>query len=303
MLEMQTNEAESLSGTKSFTGGISGNAYGDVAAGIRGTLDATSKREMAILRRIVDGVKRIGTKIIAMNSAFLSKEEVVRVTNSEYVEIRAEDLQGNFDLIVDIATAEIDDTKANDLAFLLQTIGPVVDNSITLLVMSEIAELKRMPALANKLKTYQPPPPSEEEQEMMQLELELKRLEVAKLESEVEFNRARAKKALAEADSTNLDYLDTESGTKHSRDLEKMKAQAEGNMKRDVLKSALDANKKEKEANPYEEINDMPLLSNPENILTPQQREEFAKNNPALNLSSQKFDADLDPSLNLARQL
>lgn len=300
MLEMQTNEAESLSGTKSFTGGISGNAYGDVAAGIRGTLDATSKREMAILRRIVDGVKRIGNKIVAMNSAFLSKEEVVRVTNTEYVEIKHEDLQGNFDLIVDIATAEIDDTKANDLAFLLQTIGPVVDNSITLLVMSEIAELKRMPALANKLKTYQPPPPSEEEQEMMQLELEAKRLEVEKLKSEVEFNRARAKKALAEADSTDLDYLDSESGVKHQRELEKMKAQAEGNMKRDVLKSVIDANKDE---NKGFDINDTPLISNPDNILTPQQRDEFAKNNPALNLGSQEFDPGLDPSLNLASQL
>lgn len=307
LLEMQINEAESMTATKSFTGGISGNAYGDVAAGIRGTLDATSKREMAILRRIVDGIKRVGSKIVAMNSAFLSKEEVIRVTNSEYITINYEDLQGNFDLIVDIATAEIDDTKANDLAFMLQTIGPVVDPSITLLVLSEIAELKRMPALAHKLKTYQPPPPSEEEQEMMQLDLEAKRLEVEKLRSEVEFNNARAAKALAEADATDLDYLNTESGVKHERELEKMQAQAEGNMKRDVLKSALDGRAKQQEAAnappQFGAMSKAPLVGNPDIPLSPQERDRFAEENPALNLGSKEFDPSLDPSLNLARNL
>lgn len=305
MLEMQTNEAESMTGTKSFTGGISGNAYGDVAAGIRGTLDATSKREMAILRRIVDGIKRLGTKIVSMNSEFLTKEEVIRVTNDEFIEISAEDLKGNFDLVVDIATAEIDETKANDLAFMLQTIGPVVDANITMMVMSEIAELKRMPELAYKLKNYQPEPPSQEEQEMMALELEAKRLEVEKLRSEVEFNLARARKALAEADETDLNYINTESGVKHQQDLEKMEAQSQGNMKRDVLKSALDANKatKEEKLDPFDAIDKMPITSNPNVTLTPQQRDQFAKDNPILNLGSKEFDPSLDPSLNLARNI
>ena len=83
MLNLQNQEAEALTGVKSFSGGVSGEAYGDVAAGIRGVLDASSKREMAILRRLAKGMTVVGTKIIAMNAVFMSEEEVIRVTNSE----------------------------------------------------------------------------------------------------------------------------------------------------------------------------------------------------------------------------
>lgn len=64
MLQMQNQEAEALTGVKAFSGGLSGNAYGDVAAGIKGILDAASKREMAILRRLANGLCMIGKKII-----------------------------------------------------------------------------------------------------------------------------------------------------------------------------------------------------------------------------------------------
>src|SRR5690554_6718751 len=63
--ELQHQEAESMSGVKAFSGGISGSAYGQVATGIKGALDATSKREMAILRRLAKGMIEIGKKIIA----------------------------------------------------------------------------------------------------------------------------------------------------------------------------------------------------------------------------------------------
>jgi hypothetical protein len=95
MLNLQNSEAEALTGVKSFAGGMSGNAYGDVVAGIRGVLDAASKREMAILRRLAQGMVEIGNKIIAMNAVFLSEEEVVRVTNQEFVKVKREDLKGN----------------------------------------------------------------------------------------------------------------------------------------------------------------------------------------------------------------
>jgi hypothetical protein len=115
MLQLQNQEAEALTGVKSFAGGMSGEAYGDVAAGIRGVLDAASKREMAILRRLAKGMTDIGNKIILMNQVFLSEEETVRITNKEFVVIKREDLAGNFDLVTDISTAEVDNNKAQDL--------------------------------------------------------------------------------------------------------------------------------------------------------------------------------------------
>jgi len=80
MTQMMNQDAESLTGVRSFAAGVGGQSLGDVAAGIRGALDAASKRELGILRRLSAGVVEIGRKIIAMNAVFLSESEVIRVT-------------------------------------------------------------------------------------------------------------------------------------------------------------------------------------------------------------------------------
>jgi hypothetical protein len=248
MLNLQNQEAESLTGVKAFAGGVSGDAYGDVAAGIRGALDAASKREMAILRRLAQGMKEIAMKIIAMNAVFLEKDEVVRVTNEEFVPIRREDLMGNFDLEVDISTAEVDNQKAQDLAFMLQTIGPNAGMDMVKMILAEIARLKRMPDLAHQIMNFKPEPDPMAE--------EMKRLELAKLSAEVdEINakaekaRAEARKAISEADRADLDFVEQETGTKHARELEKQAAQARGNQDLQITK-ALTTPRKEGEKDP-----------------------------------------------------
>lgn len=242
MANLQNQEAEALTGVKAFSGGLSGEAYGDVAAGIRGALDAASKREMAILRRIAKGMTEIATKIVAMNQAFLSSEEVIRVTNKEFVTVKREDIQGNFDLEADISTAEIDNQKAQDLAFMLQTIGNNMDIGITLMILAEIADLKRMPELAQKLRSWKPQL-TPEQQQMQQLQLEEAKLKVEELRSKIALNNAKAEEALAGRDQKNLDFVEQESGTKHARDMQKQAGQARGNMDLEVTKAALKTRK------------------------------------------------------------
>jgi hypothetical protein len=272
MLNLQNQEAEALTGVKSFGGGISGEAYGDVAAGIRGVLDASSKREMAILRRLAKAIADVGYKIIKMNAVFLSNKEVIRVTNTEFVEVKRDDLTGDFDLEVDISTAEVDDAKAKDLAFMIQTIGPNAGQDITFTVMAEIAELKRMPALAEKLRRYKPEP-TPEQQELLKLEVEEKRALVAKIMSEVALNEAKAEETKAKKDALDLDYVEQDTGTHHARDMERMKAQAEGNQNLQITK-ALTAARKEGEQAPNldaaigfnqlsDKLNDAPRQSSP----------------------------------------
>lgn len=261
MLSLQNQEAEALTGVKSFGGGLSGEAYGEVAAGIRGVLDAASKREMAILRRLAKGMEEIGSKIAAMNAVFMSEEEVVRVTNTEFVTVNREDLKGNFDFKVDISTAEVDDAKSKDLAFMFQTLGPTVDVGISMMILSEIAELKRMPTLAHKLKTFKPEP-DPVQQELAQLEVELKKIEIAKLQSEIDLNNAKAEEARAKKDMTDLDYVEQETGTKHARDMQKQGGQARGNQNLEITK-AIGRGRKEGESKPdisamlgYNELSD-----------------------------------------------
>ena len=239
MLQLQNQEAESLTGVRSFSQGVSGQSLGDVAAGIRGALDAASKRELGILRRLSNGLIKMGRKIIAMNAEFLSEEEVVRVTNDEFVKVRRDDLGGNFDLRLSISTAEEDNNKAQELGFMLQTMGPNMDPSLAQMILADIARLRKMPDVAQRIENYQPQP-DPLAQEKMRLEIELLRAQVAATGSQANKNAASAQldgaKAGTEmakqrvlgsdADLKDLDFVEQESGTKQQRDLQKIGEQA-----------------------------------------------------------------------------
>ncbi|WP_225784519.1 hypothetical protein [Xenophilus sp. Marseille-Q4582] len=240
MLQLQTVEAESLTGVQSFgQQGMNAGSLGDVAASVRGVLDAASKREMAILRRLSNAVVKIGRKIIAMNAVFLSEREVIRLTNEEFAVIDREDLPGNFDLKLSISSAEEDANKAQQLSFMLQTIGNNMDPEMRNMILSDIARLNKMPDLAKRIENYQPQP-DPLLQRKMQLEIEL-------LEAQVESERAKAAELSANAilnqaktgteqvkqgniqsdtDIKNLDFVEQESGVKQERELQKQGAQA-----------------------------------------------------------------------------
>lgn len=245
MLALQNQEAEALTGVKAFAGGLSGESFGEVAAGIRGVLDAASKREMSILRRLVQGYEEIGRKILAMNQEFLSEEETIQVTNQEYVKVLRSDLAGEFNLKVDISTPEIDEAKSQDLGFMLQTLGNTVPFEITKTLLVKIAKLKRMPDLARTLEKYeQQPDPLEEkrkELELAKLEYEIMRiqsqtaLDQAKAESEL----AAARATTASARHTDLQTIEQETGTKHLRDLDRQGEQGRANQRLEVTKRLL----------------------------------------------------------------
>jgi hypothetical protein len=245
MLQLQNMEAESLTGVKAFSGGLSGDSLGATATGIRGALDAASKREMGILRRLAAGIVKIGRKFIAMNAVFLDEEEVIRVTNEEFVPIRRDDLAGNFDLKLSISTAEEDNAKAQELAFMLQTMGNNMDAEMSKMILSDIARLRKMPGLAKRIEEYQPQPDP--------LEQKRRELELALLEAQIENERAHAMErqsgamldqtkagnVQSDTDLKNLDFVEQEAGVKQERDLQKQRAQAEGNMRLELLKSQL----------------------------------------------------------------
>ena len=191
MLNLQNQEAESLTGVVAFNTGISGNALGSTATAVRGALDSASKRELGILRRLSSGVEKIGRKIIAMNGEFLEDEEVIRVTNKDFRTVRRDALAGDFDLRVKISTAESDNQKIEKLAFMMQTGQQSMDPEEAKLVRAEIYKLQKMPDLAQKVLSYQPQPDPVSEQ-IRQLDLERLSLENQKLRAEIEERQSRA---------------------------------------------------------------------------------------------------------------
>lgn len=239
MLQLQNMEAESLTGVKSFSNGITGSALGDVAAGVRGALDAASKRELGILRRLSSGIVKIGRKMMSMNAEFLSDEEVIRVTNEQFVKVRRDDLPGQFDLKLSISTAEEDNNKAEQMAFMLQTMGNNMDPAMSQMLLADIAKLRKMPELAEKIENYQPQPDP--------LAQKKAQLEIALLEAQINAENAKAQRDMAQAqfngakvgteqakannitsdtDLKNLDFVEQEQGVKQERDLQLRAEQA-----------------------------------------------------------------------------
>ena len=252
MVQLQASEAESLSGVKAFSGsnGINASYLGDTAAGARGVLDAVSKREMSILRRISQGFIQMGRKIMSMNSQWLSEEEVVRVTNSEFIKVRRDDLIGQFDLSLGIATAEENDSKSKQLAFLLQTIGNNMGMELNQLILSQIAELSKMPDLAKQIKDYQPQP-DQNAQAMAEAELAYKQAEVELLKAQAQetlakaqvngakvgVEQARAESLQGDADNKTLDFMERDSGVKHQQELDKQAMANDAMLQQQQLKN------------------------------------------------------------------
>lgn len=270
MLQLQNFQSESLTGVKMFADqGLASGSLGPVASGIRGVLDAASKREMGILRRLAKGMAKVGSKIVAMNQEFLSEEEIIRITNEEFVTIRRDEMQGNFDIKVEIATAEEDEAKATRLEFMLQTMGNTGDPGMTKIILSEIARLRRMPDLAHRVQNYEPQPdPIQQklrELEVRELEAKIMVQEAEALErkTQAELNQAKAKEALSRADNMDLEFVERDTGTKQARDLEKIERQAEANQDMKVTEAILG------QRNPSNGLDDKPDTSpTPENIGT-----------------------------------
>jgi hypothetical protein len=172
-------------------------------------------------------IKPIMRKWMAYNAEFLEEEEVVRITNDEYVPIRRDDLAGNIDIDISISTSEDNAAKSQELSFLLQTVGPNEDPAIRREIMAQIMDLMRMPEQAKKIRDYQPQPdPVQQKMQELQvakLEAEIERIKADatnKLASSVEneadrdeklaqaeLKRAQARKLMSEADNLDLQFV------------------------------------------------------------------------------------------------
>ena len=243
MLQLMNAEAEGLTGVKAFSGGLQGSELGDVATSVKGVLDSAAKRELGILRRLASGLVKVAKKFTAMSGEFMSETEIVRITNDEFVPVRRDELNGEFDLELTISTAEEDDAKAKELAFMMQTMGNTVDFGFIKLLLAEIFRLRKMPDLANAIENYKPEPnPMAEkmqELELAEMEAKIRKLNSEAMENEAEAGldqmkanelQANAEKKSIEADKLALDYVESEKGVTHERDMEKLSAQAEANI-------------------------------------------------------------------------
>lgn len=188
MFQFSGNEAQSLVGVYlnpdiAHNGNTGQNNTG------RSILNTGAIRKLHYIKSISDNlIKPLLRKWISYNGEFLDQETIFRISNTDYKLINKDDLYGEIDIDLSISTNEDNMSKAQQLSFLLQTIGPSEDPNIRKMIMSKIAKLYKMPDLANMIENYQPQP-NEMEMQMMMLQLE-------KLKAEIENLNADSNKAI-----------------------------------------------------------------------------------------------------------
>ncbi len=214
MIQLESNDAESLTGTKDFSQGIGSQALGNVVAGIRSALDATAKRELSILRRLSEQLfKKLASMTIQMNQVFLDEETTVRITNKEFVTIKREDIAGEFDIIVDVSTPEKDNDMAQKLTTLMQTNAASMNPGLQKIIYAKIAKLWKQPDLEEEVLSFEPEPdPIQQQIQQMQLEnaqLENQKLQmqIAEMAKDIESEDSK----IAERESRTAVNLDSES--------------------------------------------------------------------------------------------
>ena len=185
MIDYQTNDAESMSGTKVFGTGLNSQALGSVARGITASLDATAKRKLSILRRLSEDLfVDLASKTIAMNQVFLDEQEVIRITNKEYVTVKRSDISGEYDIRIDVSTPEKDNEKLEKLNMLMQTNAASMDPGLAKIIYAEMAKLSKNPQLEERILTFEPEPDPMQE-EMKKIQLENAQLTNQKLKAEI----------------------------------------------------------------------------------------------------------------------
>lgn len=220
----------------------------------KGVLDGGNLRKLQIVKSIAENlIKPLLRKWLEYSAELLDDEQVFRLTGGEHFEIiRRDDLYGQIDIDLSISTNEDNAIRANQLAFLLQTIGPNEDPNIRKMIMAEIMRMNKMPELATRIENYEPQPdPLVVAQQ--QLMIEKLKAEIAELQAnagkieqdgilksaKAQNEGARAEQTKAQTDKINLDFIQQQRGMKEQADFAKLQAQLESQEK--IAKMSNDA--------------------------------------------------------------
>ena len=240
-LQLVDSESTQLTGVNTYGQQQTTDRIGNDNAS-KGVLDSGNLRKLQIVKSIAENlVKPLLRKWLEYSAELLEDEQVFRITGGEHFEIiKRDDLYGQIDIDLTISTNEDNAVRVNQLAFLLQTIGPNEDPNIRKMIMAEIMKLHKMPELATRIETYEPEPdPLLVAQQ--QLMIEKLKAEIAELQAnagkieqdgilksaKAQNEGARAEQTRAQTDKINLDFIQQQKGIKEQADMAKLQAQLE----------------------------------------------------------------------------
>ena len=240
MLQISQNSMESMSGKKLFGEGLNSGSYGEVASGIKATLDATQQRMMSTIRRFNKPIITIVKKLSILNTEFITDDKIISLSDGSFSSLDTNSITANMDVTIEVSTPELDDKRANDLSFIVQTLGNTISSKSKNIILSEIVKLKGRSDLSKTLLTSANEELQLEQQranEIHELETELLRAKIANEKSkgientsDAELNiakvgteQAKTRVLMATSDQKDLDFIRKKQGSDHKESLEKAK--------------------------------------------------------------------------------
>ncbi len=253
MLQVMENSMESSSGKKMFGRGLNADSYGQVAAGIKATTDATTQRMMASIRKFNKPFVDIIKKMAQLNKEFITDEKIIALSDGSFETVRPDDLQAAINVKISVSTPELDDKAANDLVFMIQTLGESVPMKVKNMLLADVARLKKRPDLAQALLDIPEPQPTPEEQKIQQLQIQLLEAQVAneiaqgtENQADTNLKNAKAQTEIAKAgvldstkDNQDLDFLHKKDGIQEARQKDLNDAEYANKTKSKLIENAL----------------------------------------------------------------
>lgn len=187
-LQQINADSDALTGIKSFNEGISGASLGNTAAGVSGVLSATALRESAIIGRLEAMLVQIAKRIMQFNILYLDTDKIIQLAGPEGLIIKAVP-NPLIDIKLDITNQAEDAMKAQEMSFMLQTLGAVLPPPLIKAALMEISELRNLNKFYNILEEFEMTP--SEPDPMAQ---KIAELQIALLEAQVANERAIAEK-------------------------------------------------------------------------------------------------------------
>lgn len=267
MLSVMSNDIESMTGVKGFSGGISGGSISGSATGVRGALSATETRRMYRVRNIAENlIKPMARKWLSYSAELMSPIEIMDLTNEQYVPITKDDLTGKADLEIEVSTAEDNAQKAQELSFMMQTTAQTMDPDMQFDLMADWATLAKMPDSAKRLRDksaqvrQQMSQPDPMKQRMQEIEIRKAELANKKLEAEIfsiyasghedeadkrakmakaYVDEARADLLRSQKDISDIDYIKADEQIAHKEKMRESDQNHRNNMKIEYMKQQM----------------------------------------------------------------
>jgi hypothetical protein len=198
-------ETDALTGISKMAQGLDPGAMANTAAGVQTMASITQKRLMDVVRNVSNLLTKIFVRWNDYNKLFLDEIEINTYLGSQ--RFTAQDLKGDYDITINVATDVNKQTKIQQYNLMLQQSNAMsgsIPPELMNVIYAKMLDLFDEPAMAEMVRTYKPQPDPMQQQ--------MQQLEMSKLAAEVQDTQASAmyKQTNAQENIKKLEHMDAE---------------------------------------------------------------------------------------------